>query len=117
MSKATTKKYLILLAGMGDRTTFVVGPAGWAYIHSDYPTFPEGEFSLTETLPQAVIDEMDAKLVAEVREYGEGYGPEQCEVTTGSWDNDRAIHLSSFYKQYDRVPRGPWADQYDGCLY
>lgn len=110
------KQYLILLAGGGDRYIFIVGQAGWDYINSPYPDFKD-ESCLTETLPAALIAEMDPKLIKKYRAYGEGYGPEQCEVTTGSWDNDRAIHLSSFYKNYDRVPKADFADQYDGCIY
>ncbi len=113
-----SKQYLVTLQGGGDTIMFIVGQAGWDYIHQDYPDFPHGEYSMTEKVPDDCVLEMDKKKVAEYRAYGPEYKPEECCVTTGSWDNDRALHLSGLYKNYERYPRGKkFEDQYTGCIY
>lgn len=113
-----SKQYLVTLQGGGDTMMFIVGQAGWDYIHQDYPTFKDGEYSLTETVPEDCCAEMDTKMVKQYLSYGTEYRVEQCEVTTGSWDNDRALHLSGLYKNLDRYPRGKkFEDQYTGCIY
>lgn len=112
-----SKQYLVTLQG-GDTIRFIVGQAGWDYINQDYPNFPPGKFSVDEKVPDDCVLEMDKKKVKEYRAFGVEYLPEICTVTTGSWDNDRALHLSGLYKNYDRYPRGKtFEDEYNGCIY
>ena len=108
------KKYLINLTGGGDTITFIVGQAGWDYINQPRPDFGNNSAAL-EKVPAACVAEMDAEQMKNFGKYG---SPDECQVTTGSWDNDRALHLSGLYVTLEHYPRGQYfEDMYSGCIY
>jgi hypothetical protein len=102
--------YLLILSGGGDTTITVVDQTAWDYINGPAPKFPEGQYSAQETPPWH-----RDRLIATVT------------VTTGSWENDRALHASvETGKSFDTITEAmryingeklELADEYHGCIY
>lgn len=100
------KRYLLVLSGQGDTSITVVDQEGWDYLKLPEPEW-KGETSVDEKCPG--VDE-------------------PVQVTIGSWDNDRAIHLwaSDRYPTFDTLKQAmknikannaELADEYHGCIY
>jgi len=99
------KKYLIILEGGGDVERFVVGEATWNWINSDAP-----DFGSTHSADEVISDKVRAEAMN-----GEAV-PEKVRVTSGSYDNDRAIHASCWSKSV-ASGRGTFEDIYSGAIY
>ena len=105
MSKS--KKYLVHLEGGGDTYYFVVGQATWDWINSDWPEFDDS----------CCVDEtVSAEVIAEATELSPDFDT-TVRVTSGSCDNDRAMHLFGLFKTHHKYPRGEYEDCYEGCIY
>jgi hypothetical protein len=99
-------KYLIHLEQGNDEYFFVVGRAAWDWIHAPKPEFDENHRA-TELVPALVKAEF--KFPEDVED--------ACEVTSGSFENDRVLHLLEGYSHHYRRPKGTYADTYDGFVY
>lgn len=80
--------YAVILSGMGDFQGAVVDKDTFEWITSPRPDFPEGEPSMYETLPFNVKE-------ARTDGHDETY------VTTGSYENDRALAIASTVQGYE----------------
>jgi hypothetical protein len=117
-------RYLIHLEEGDDEYFFSVGPLSWAYIHAPRPDFGAAS-SLIEIVPDAVAAELDAHLDEGAENHILSMNEEraddihQCEVTVGSYENDRVLHLLFAYScgQTQKRPVGQFADVYDGFIY
>ena len=98
------KKYLIILSGGSDVERYHIGEATWNWINSDPPDFKNHSF--TEKVPDDVRAE--ASKPDKI--------PETVCVTSGSYDNDRAIFASIWSKSVT-TGRGTFEDVYEGCIY
>lgn len=96
-------KMLIILEGQGDTEVKFID-AEWEEWLSTPPDFPPGHTSLTELAPDG----------------------SKISVTTGSWENDRAIQIGMSGLRFDSVTdaldhavKQGWAVtcQYCGCIY
>ena len=96
-------KMLIILEGQGDTEVKFID-AEWEEWLSTPPDFPAGHTSLTELAPDG----------------------SKISVTTGSWENDRAIQIGMSGLRFDSVTdaldhavKQGWAVtcQYSGCIY
>lgn len=96
-------KMLIILEGQGDTEVKFID-AEWEEWLSTPPDFPPGHTSLTELAPDG----------------------SKISVTTGSWENDRAIQIGTSSLRFDSVTdaldhavKQGWAVtcQYSGCIY
>lgn len=99
------KKYLICLSGGGDTDRFVVGEATWNWINQDPPDFDQ-----THSFDEVISDEVRAE-AAKPDEV-----PATVRVTSGSYDNDRALHASCWSKSV-KSGKGTFEDVYDGVIY
>jgi hypothetical protein len=120
-------KYLIHLEQGDDEYFFSVGPASWAWIHAPRPAFGESHQSLIEVVPAAVVAELGAPTEATnadamnhaVRLSEAEADNLKCEVTSGSYENDRVLHLlyAFSHAQSEKRPAGQFADVYEGFIY
>jgi hypothetical protein len=99
------KKYLICLEGGGDVDRFIVGEATWNWINQDPP-----DFGLAYATDETVSPEVRAEAA------DQSAVPETVRVTSGSYDNDRAIHASCWSKSV-KTGRGTFEDVYNGAIY
>lgn len=100
-------KYLIRLDDYsGDTVYMVVGKAAFDWIEAPRPVSLSRKTLVNERIP--------AEVLAEATEQPER---KTVEVTSGSCENDRAIHLMNMFKCYERKPRGPFAGEWVGCIY
>lgn len=121
---ATQKVYLVTLEGGGDLYVKVVDQETFDWITSDDPGIPEAESDdddgVTLWEDQTVPPSQVAKLKA--------IGDYPVEITSGSWENDRAIAAqpADGYDTYDTVAEALKAirrnkaeleDEYHGGMY
>lgn len=104
------KKYLVHLKDYtGDDVFFVVGEATYKWFISERPAcFAKGKTSYNERIPAAVL--------AEATEVDEEFPKTVC-VTSGSCDNDRAIHAMGLFKIQYLPPSGKFNGFYNGLIY
>jgi hypothetical protein len=105
-----SKKILVHLRAFdGDDAFFVVGQATFEWFNAPRPAaFDKGKTSYNEKIPAAVLAEAtnpDANSAKTV-----------C-VTSGSCENDRAIHAMSLFTVTDTPPSGKYDGFYDGMIY
>jgi hypothetical protein len=127
-AKPKTPLYLINLEGGGDTMIYVVGKATFDWINSDWPANEAaGESGFYEKIPAAVIAEWEAaglKDELDARTKLDGVARDECYITIGSWDNDRAMHIPAggfdsivSAMVYIKKQKGELVDEYHGCIY
>jgi len=116
--------YLVTLEGGGDRYIKVVDQETYDWITSDDMGRPEGEDNSSSWEDQLVPASQIAKMK---KQRGEDYEP--VSITSGSWDNDRAIAALSadgYDDDYDSIKEAlrdikkkgdEMEDEYHGCMY
>lgn len=106
MSK--TNKILVHLRDFGgDDVFFVIGQETFEWINSPRPAcFEKGKTSYIEKVPAAVLEEATIKNAAK-----------KVQVTSGSCENDRAIHAMSMFETFDLPPSGKFDGFYTGMIY
>lgn len=106
--------YLVYLDGMKDHYYFLVGKASWDWINSPRPSFNQAN-AQEESIPQAVLDECTQPITEK-----------EVHVTTGSCENDRAIHLMEGFELLASVKEVmdvckkngiELADEFQGMIY
>lgn len=102
----TDKHYLIHLAGGGDTTIHIVNEATWDWINLPYQG-NNNKNRYTETVPSGVM-----------------CNHKELEITSGSYDNDRALAISgqTFWTMkdaYDYIKNNNITieDEYEGYIY
>lgn len=119
--------YLIVLQGQGDEYAAIVDKETWDWINSDVPEYAIGKSSWSEraTMPQRVREAIDKANEAD---------PEDPQMTCGSFDNDRAMHVCAYHaalycdmgdedetrreaKRWARENGHKIVDTYEGCIY
>lgn len=83
--------YLLTIAYGKDIEFKLIDQTAWDYIFSDPPVFKKGKYELLETPPASVVDCIK-------RSFGSDMEPEleKVKVTSGSWENDRALAMTYF---------------------
>ena len=109
------KNYLIHLSGQGDDIYIPVSKATFDWINSPRPTFSFNEYSVEETVPQFVLDDFPNCVPGQENEHG--FRPDIVTVSTGSCENDRALHLSCMEGYSHEYITGNWKDVWEGWIY
>ena len=98
-------KYLVYLEGGGDHYWLIVGKAAIDWINSPRPEFDDSHY-FEEPVPEAVRAECYPTMEP------------VCHVTTGSCENDRALHLLEGYKIHSVFPkRIAFEGSWEGYVY
>lgn len=111
--------YLLILQGGDDVEIKIIGPKAWEYLNSPPPKLNLNSSGKTEKLSPEILAEADS-IIGSKREEP----VTEIYVTSGSWDNDRALCLEG--KCFDSTREAyAWVkkqgqeilDEYHGYIY